>query len=81
MGPLRASVIFSEPGRRLIAIEAVDFRSDITDSGCRVYGKLEPVALIVCTQDRRYALDMQARPTALDQLRQDLPELDAMMGE
>lgn len=69
MGTLRASVIFSDPGRRLIAIEAVDFQSDKTHTVCRIYGKLEPVALIVCTPGTCYALDMQARPTALDQFR------------
>ncbi len=80
MATLRASEIFSDSGRRLIAIESVDFVCDRTGSASRLYGKIEPVALIVCTPDTHYAQDIQARPVALDQLRQDMPELDAIMA-
>ncbi|MDH3560533.1 MAG: hypothetical protein OEN52_06230 [Gammaproteobacteria bacterium] len=80
METLRASEIFSDSRCMLIAIESVDFRYDKSDPLCRMHGKIEPVALIVCAPDTRYALDMQARPAALDLLRQAIPELDAMMA-
>lgn len=79
MATLRAIELFSEPGRRLIAIESVDFVYDRPGSACRLYGKVEPVALIVCAPDTRYAVDMQARPVALDPLRQAIPELDTLI--
>jgi hypothetical protein len=81
MGTLRASEIFYGTRRRLIAIESVDFGYDKTDAVCRMQGKIEPVALIVCTPDTCYALDMQARPAAVDPLRQAIPELDAMINQ
>ena len=77
---LRASEIFNDPGRRLIAIESVDFVYHKPGSACVLYAKVEPVALIVCAPDSRCALDMQARPIALDQLRRNMPELDAIMA-
>ena len=79
MGTLRASEIFNDSGLMLIAIESVDFRHSKTNTVCRMYGKIEPIAVIVCGPDAIYALDMEAKPAALDQLRQDIPELDAII--
>jgi hypothetical protein len=79
MGTLRASEIFNDSGLMLIAIESVDFRHSKTNTVCRIYGKIEPIAVIVCGPDAIYALDMEAKPAALDQLRQDIPELDAII--
>ena len=79
MGTLRASEIFNDSGLMLIAIESVDFRYSKTNTICRVYGKMEPIAVIVCGPDATYAVDMEAKPAALDQLRQDIPELDAII--
>jgi len=42
-----------------------------------MYGKLEPIAVIVCGPDITYALDMEAKPAGLDQLIEDIPELEA----
>ncbi len=41
-----------------------------------MHGNIEPIAVVVCSQDRTYALDMEARPADYDKLRQNLPELD-----
>ena len=64
----------------LIAIESVDYRQLITNSSCQLFGSIKPIAIIVCTPDETYALDMEARPANLDQLRQVLPELDAIIA-
>jgi len=77
MAKLRASVIFNDSRRMLIAIESVDFRYGNTNTICRMYGKLEPIAVIVCGPDITYALDMEAKPAGLDQLIEDIPELEA----
>ena len=80
MGTLRASEIFNDSGLMLIAIESVDFRHSKTNTVCRMYGKIEPIAVIVCAPDATYALDMEAKPAALDQLRQEIPELDTIIA-
>ena len=64
----------------LIAIESVDFRYSKTNTVCRMYGNIEPIALLVCGLDTTYALDMEAKPVAVEKLRQDIPELDAMIA-
>lgn len=80
MSTLRASVIFSDSRLTLIAVESVDLRHSKTNTGCRLYGNIEPVAVIVCGPDGTYALDMEAKLTAFDQLRQDIPELDTIIA-
>jgi len=80
MGKLRATEIFNNARHRLIAIESVDFRYSQTSTNCRLYGNTEPIAVIVCGPDGIYALDMEAKLTMLDQLRRDIPELDAIIA-
>jgi len=80
MGTLRARVIFNDSGLMLIAIESVDFRYSNTDTACRMFGNIEPTAVIVCGPGATYALDMEAKPAALDQLRQDIPGLDTLIA-
>ena len=79
MATLRASEIFNDSTLRLIVIEAVDFRSSRTNRLCQAFGKVEPVALVVCGRDAVYALDMEARPAVLAHLRRDVAGLDAML--
>lgn len=79
MTTLRASEIFNDSRLRLIAIESVDFRSSKTTTLCQMFGKIEPIALVVCGRDAAYALDMEARPATLEHLRRDVPGLDAML--
>lgn len=81
MGTLRIGEIFRDSTLTLIAVESVDSRHSKTNSACQVYGKLEPIAVIVCSPNGAYALTMEAKPANLDQLRQDIPELDAAMDE
>jgi len=80
MGSLRATEIFNNAGLMLVAIESVDLQQSKTDTGCQVYGNIEPIAVIVCNADGIYALDMQASLTAIDQLLEDIPELCTMIA-
>lgn len=80
MNTLRASEIFNDSRLMLIAIESVDFRYSKTNTVCRMVGNIEPIAVIVCAPDATYALDMEAKPAALEKLRQDIPELDAIIA-
>jgi hypothetical protein len=76
MANLRARTIFTGSTLSLIAVESVDSWYRKTRSGCRVCGKVEPIAVIVCGPNGNYALDMQAKPADLEQLRKELPDLD-----
>ena len=80
MTALRASEIFSDSGIKLIAIESVDFQSSRTTSRCQVYGNIKPIAVVVCGSQGIYALDMESKPADLGQLRQVIPELDALVS-
>ena len=80
MGSLCATEIFNDAGLMLVAIESVDLQQSKTDTGCRVYGNIEPIAVIVCKADGVYALDMQASLTAIEQLLEDVPGLGAMIA-
>lgn len=80
MATLRAREIFHDAGCQLIAVESVDYQRGRTRSGCHVYGRVEPVAVIICGPDRAYALDMESGPVSLDRLKEDVPGLDAMIA-
>ena len=80
MSTFFATEIFSDARLTLIAVECVDFRSSKTNTCYRMYGNIKPIAVIVCGPDATYALDIEAKPTDVDLLRQDIPELDAIIA-
>ncbi len=80
MGTLRTSQIFSNSRLTLIAVESIEFRHRKTNTGCQLYGSIEPIAVIVHGPDGTYAFDMAAKLVTLDQLRQNIPELDAIIA-
>ena len=45
-----------------------------------MYGKIEPIAVIVCAPHATFTFDMEAKPADLEQFRQDIPELDAILA-
>ena len=79
MDSLRASEVFKVSAFKLIAVESVDLRQSRTKTGCRLHGKIEPVAVIVCSTDGTYALDMEAQAVDVDRLKQATPGLDSIM--
>jgi len=79
MATLRAREVFSDSRRKIVAIESVDFQPKKTNTHCRLFGYLKPIAVIVYSPEAIYAIDMESQPVALEQLRQDLPELDIMI--
>jgi uncharacterized spore protein YtfJ len=80
MGTLRAREIYHDAGFMLIAVESVDFQHSKTNIGWQLYGNIEPIAVIVCGPDGTYALDMEAKPAAFDQLKQEIPEIDSIIA-
>lgn len=77
---LRSRIIFNDADLLLIAIESVVIRYNKTSAGGHCHGNIEPLAVIVVTSSDRYALDMSARQTSLELLRQNIAELDATMN-
>lgn len=79
MESLRAIEIFNDNRFMLITIESVDFQHSKTVASCWLYANIKTIAVIVSDPDEIYALDMDAKLIALDQLKQDIPELDAII--
>ncbi|MDH3421219.1 MAG: hypothetical protein OEM78_17250 [Gammaproteobacteria bacterium] len=77
MAALRTREIFSDATVTLIAVESIDLQTSKTNMGCHVYASIKPVAVIVRSLDGTYALDMEAKPTPLEQFRQYVPELNS----
>lgn len=75
MSTRRVRQVFHDSALTVVAVEFVDSGHTRTRAGCRSYGRLEPVALVVCGRDGVYAVDMEAQPLDVDQLVRDLPEL------
>ena len=77
---LRTREVYKDSTRTLIAVESVDIQHSSTNTGGHLIGNIKPIAVIVRSMDNIYALDMEAKPENLDRLRQDIPELDAIVG-
>lgn len=80
MGSLRIREIFNDARFMLIAVESVNFQPSKSNSNCWLYGDVKTIAVIICGPDKTYALDMNAKSIDLDQLREELPDLDTVIG-
>ncbi len=80
MATLRANKVFSNAIFTLVVIESIEFQSGKMTTGCHLYVSIKPVAVVVCTPGRTYALDMEAKLTTLDELRRSVPELDTFIS-
>lgn len=63
----------------LIVLEAVEFQTTTTTGGF-MFGNIEPIAVVVRRQEGITAMDMQAKPASVTQLRRDILELDAVLS-
>lgn len=72
--------IYNESGLMLIAAESVNLQRSKLNACCWFNGSIETVAVIICTPDEIYALDMDATLIDLDQFRQEHPDLDAILA-
>jgi len=80
MATWRINEMFIAPALTLIVVEKVDYRTTTTTSGRFMFGCIAPIAVVVCRQDGTTALDMQANPASVKQLRRDIPDLDAALS-
>jgi len=81
MDRLRGSEIYRDAGCRLIAVQTVELQHGANDTGYYLHGNMRPVAVVVCSRDGMYALDMNAEPVALERLLHDVPGLDSLLND
>lgn len=80
MSTCRINEIVIDPALTLIVVEAVDFQTTTTTTGGFMFGNIKPIAVVMCRQEGITALDMQARPASVEQLKRDIPELEAVLS-
>jgi len=79
MSTFRVNEIAINTELKIIAIESVGLQHYKINNSTQLYGKIEPIAIIVASTDGIYALNMAAESVDLDKLKHDIPELDAML--
>ena len=80
MNRLRATPVYNDSRLSLIAVESIDRGLDKSESGCRLYGSIKPVAVIVCDPDGAFALGIEPGFADIDPLLEDVPGLAAMIA-
>ncbi len=80
MTRLRAIPLYRASTLSLIAVESIEYQSDRSTAGCRFFGSLRPVAVIVCAADGTYVLGIEAEFAAIDPLLEQVPGLEAMIA-
>lgn len=80
MRRFRTRQVFNDSTFTIVAIESVDCQRGKSIIGCHLYGTVEPLAVVVSGPDGAYAFDMGAQPADLDQLKRDIPDLDAAIA-
>lgn len=80
MSKLRAREIFRDTRHTLIALESLESSQSKTGNSCHVFGKIEPVGVVVHGPEGSYALDMSAMPITMEQLRETVPDLDVLLA-
>ena len=80
MEKLRTAELFNRPELAVVVVESVSLQHDRTNTNCRLYGNIDPIAIIVRSRAGTYALDMEAKPANIDQFMRDIPELEAVIA-
>ncbi len=81
MSKLRSRQIYKDATRTIFTVESVDIQHGTTNTGGHLIGNIKPIAIIVSGPEGMYALDMEAKPANIDQLRQDIPELSTIVWQ
>ena len=79
METLRATEIYRDRHRTLVAVESVGFHPHRGRHVCRLDGQLHPVAIVVRTAATRYAIDPNNHPLELDALLDRVPGLAMLL--
>ncbi len=79
MERLRTCEIYRDDKVTVFGVESVASQYGKSAAAYQLYGKVEPVAVLVCTAGGISALDMLAEPIALESLRETVPDLDGIL--
>ena len=77
---LRASIAFRDGPLTLIAVESAESHARRAEGHWHVAGIVKPIAVVVCGPGAPYALDIDGNALDLDQLKRDVPGLDAAIA-
>jgi len=77
---LRASIAFRDGALTLVAVESAESYARREKGHWQVSGIVKPIAVVVCGPGEPYALDMEANPLDLEELKRDVPDLDAAIA-
>ena len=80
MVKFRINTLLIDPLLTIVVIEAVESRATKTETGGYLFGSVAPIAVVACRSNEITAWDMQARPASVEQLRRDIPGLDAELS-
>ena len=80
MNSLRATPLYNGSSVSLIAVESIDRGLEKSGAGCRLYGSIKPVAVIVCGSDDAFALGIEEGFGDIDPLLEDVPGLAALIA-
>ena len=81
MQHLRVVEIHRDGRLRLLAVQSVEYDSGRIGGLCHVFGRIAPVAVVVCKPTRIHALGMDGEQIRLETLTGDLPELDGILRD
>jgi hypothetical protein len=62
-------------------VETVAVHHCNSDVGCWLHGHIEAIAILVLDQESVYAYSTEAKPVSIELLKEDIPELEAMIPE
>lgn len=77
---IRISEIFSDEKFTLYAVESIDVSHNTTAAGFMWQCNLKPTAIIIKSPEKNLALDMDASPLELEELKESMPELNRILG-
>lgn len=79
MTTLRAAMVYQSAATSVVAVESIEFHHHRSPSGMQLFGKLQPVAIVVKNQTGINAFDLFNEPLGLDDLMHKVPNLAVIL--
>lgn len=81
MQKLRATEIYANEVIRVVLIEAIHCNAEKSGRFYRLYGHVEPTAMVVCEAGDKRVVNLAPVETSLDALKRNVPGLRVLLGE
>ena len=79
MPELRATLVHRDAAMTIVVVEAARITSVGAKTRWHLFGRVEPVAVVVSTARGPYAFDAMGKPADLEVLTQNVASLEAMI--